>query len=62
LEENNAVAERFAAHLNGNWIIEAGGEKIAIKISGMILDAANLSHALGAATELAMRLELALAK
>jgi hypothetical protein len=60
--DNRAVAESFAAHLNGNWIIETSGEKIVVKFSGMVLDAANISHALGAATELAMRVESALAK
>jgi hypothetical protein len=60
--DNRAVAERFAAHLNGNWVIQTDEKKVSIKFDGMVLDAANLSHALGAATELAMRLEMALAK
>lgn len=60
--DNRAVAERFAAHLSGNWVIQTDEKKVVIKFDGMVLDAASLSHALGAATELAMRVETALAK
>jgi hypothetical protein len=59
-EGGSALAETFAAHLNRAWIVEASEEKIAIKFPGMVLDAARLSAALQAATDLARHLEAAL--
>ncbi len=61
-EDKRTVAERFAANFNNDWIIEASAGKIVVKFPAKVTNPAALAPALQAATELALRLELALAK
>lgn len=61
-EDNRAVAEKFAEGFSNYWLIEATEEKIVVKYPKMETNAAQISFALHAATELAKRLESALAR